>query len=138
MDLNECFRKGLIKKTTKDSGLIKSLKEMADNKEMTIKRATLDNISISTYVSIAYDSLREILEGICILHEYKTISHVCIGELLRDMLKEFNFEEFDRIRWIRNGINYYGEQVELEQGKDLIKKIFKMKQEMSKKLRDIK
>ena len=124
MDLNECFRKGLIKKTKIDKGLIKSLIEMSGIKETTVKTANVNEINISAYVSLAYDSLRELLEALCVLKGYKVLSHICMGELLKDILKEFDYDEFDRLRWIRNSINYYGEKVEFEQGEEIIKKIF--------------
>ncbi len=63
MDLNECFRKGMIKKTRIDSELIISLIEMSDIKENTVKTAKINGINISAYVSLAYDSIREILEA---------------------------------------------------------------------------
>ncbi len=127
MDLDECFRKGLIKKTRIDEELIKSLIEMSNIKEIAVKTATINKINISAYVSLTYDSLREILEALCILKGYKVLSHICIRELLKDILEDFDYEEFDRLRWIRNSINYYGEKVEFEQGKEIIKKIFRIK-----------
>ena len=44
------------------------------------------------------------------------LSHICIGGLLADIIDDFDYEEFDRIRWIRNSINYYGEKIDFEQG----------------------
>jgi len=90
-------------------------------------------VNISAYVSLAYDSLREVLEALCILNGYKILSHICIGELLKDKIEEFNYVEFDRVRWIRNSINYYGEKVEFEQGKEIIKKIFTIKKNILNK-----
>ncbi len=127
MDLTECFRKGLVKKTNVDKELIKSLIEMSNIKESAVRTANIDGINISAYVSLAYDSLREVLEALCVLNGYKVLSHICIGELLRDLIKEFDYEEFDRLRWIRNSINYYGEKVGFEEGKEIINKIFAMK-----------
>ncbi|HIH37620.1 hypothetical protein J4460_01615 [Candidatus Woesearchaeota archaeon] len=133
MDIDECFRKGLIKKTRVDEGHVKSLIEMADIKEDTVLHATIDERNISAYFSLAYDSLRETLEALCILKGYKVLSHVCLGELLNDLLDTFEYEEFDRVRWIRNGINYYGKKVEHQQGKEIINKIFKMKKRIQEK-----
>ena len=127
MDLNECFKKGFIKKTKVNIELIKSLIEMSNIKESTVKTAIINERNISAYVSLAYDSLREILEALCILNGYKVISHICIGELLKDIIKNFDYQEFDRLRYIRNSINYYGEKVEFQQGKEIITKIFNMK-----------
>ena len=133
MDLNECFRKGLIKKTAIDRDLIKSLIQMSNIKEMAVKTADINNMNISAYVSLAYDSLREILEALCILNGYKVLSHICIGELLKKIAGQFDYEEFDRLRWIRNSINYYGEKVDFEQGKEIIDKIFAAKKKLLEK-----
>lgn len=130
MDLNDCFKKGFIKKTRIDKELIFSLIEMSDIKEQTVKTAVINKINISVYLPMAYDSLREVLEAICISKGYKVINHFCIGELLRDIFSNFNYDEFDRFRYIRNGINYYGTKVDFEQGKKIINSIFIMKKEL--------
>jgi|SRR3989344_4707142 len=127
MDLNECLKKGLIKKTEVNKELVKSLIEMSKIKETAVNTAKINEVNISAYASLAYDSLREILEALCILNGYKVISHVCIGELLKTIIKDFDYEDFDRVRYIRNGINYYGTKIEFEQGKGLIRKIFIIK-----------
>ena len=127
MDLDECFRKGLIKKAKIDEELIKSLIEMANINEATVRNAKIDGINISSYVSLAYDSLREVLEAICISKGYKVLSHICIAELLKELFEDFDYDEFDRLRYIRNSINYYGTKIEFEQGKEIINKIFLMK-----------
>ncbi len=133
MDLDDCHRKGLIKKTTIDKSLAASLIEMSNIKEKAVLSAKINEENVSAYVSLAYDSLREILEVLCILRGYKVLSHLCIGELLRKELDDFNYEDFDRLRYIRNSINYYGEQVDFEQGKEIIDKIFVMKKKLYEK-----
>ena len=133
MDLNDCCRKNLIKKARIDRELIKSLIEMSKIKEDAVNNAKVDEINISAYVSMAYDSLREVLEALCILKGYKVASHVCLGELLRTLISDFDFNSFDRFRYIRNGINYYGAKADYNQGKEIISKMFKMKSEVIKK-----
>jgi len=134
MDLRDCEEKGLIKKTKPNAELAKSLIEMSDIKEKAINSANIDEITISAYVPMAYDALREILEAICVLRGYKVLSHVCLGELVKYFLKDFDFHSFDRLRYIRNSINYYGEKVSLKQGNEIIKNIFQVKAEMKKAL----
>ena len=133
MDLNECFRKGFIRKAEIDKELVKSIIEMSGIKETAVKTANINEINISAYVSLAYDSLREVLESLCIMKGYKVLSHICIGELLKDILEDFDYNEFDRLRWVRNSINYYGEKVEFQQGKEIIYKIFNIKKKILKK-----
>ena len=130
MDLDECFRKGLIKRIKVDENLIKSLVEMSNIKETTVKTAQLSEQNISAYVSLAYDSLREVLEAICIFQGYKVLSHICVGELLKDLLEDFDYDDFDRMRYTRNSINYYGIKVEFEQGTIIMNKIFAMKKKL--------
>ena len=133
MDLDECYRKGFIKKTRIDHGLIMSLIEMSNIKELTVNSAHLNEVNISAYVSLAYDSLRELLEALCINHGYKVLSHLCLGELLKTLIAEFDFNGFDRMRYTRNGINYYGTKVDFNQGKEIIKKMFSMKKSLFEK-----
>jgi len=136
MDLNDCHKKGDIKKTKLNKELIKSLIEMSEIKEKTVNSADLSEMNVSAYVSMAYDSLREFLEALCISYGYKVTSHLCLGELLSSLNKDFDFKEFDRFRYIRNGINYYGNKVDFEQGKEIIKKMFIMKRELYGHIRD--
>lgn len=130
MDLKECLKKGLIKKTRIDENLINSLIEMSNIKEEAVNLSKLDERNISAYVSMSYDSLREVLEALCISKGYKVLSNICIGELLKDILDNFDYEDFDRLRWIRNSINYYGEKVDFSQGKEIIHKIFLIKKKI--------
>ena len=47
--------------------------------------------------------------------------------MLNEILEDFDFNSFDRVRFIRNGIGYYGRKIGYEEGKEIIKKIFDMK-----------
>jgi len=137
MDLDECLKKGFIRKININTELIKSLIEMSNINEQTVKTALINEINISSYVSLVYESLREILEAISISFGYKVTSHLCLGELLKNLIEDFDFNEFDRIRYIRNSINYYGVKVDFEQGIEIIKKIFNMKDNLfDKHLKD--
>jgi uncharacterized protein (UPF0332 family) len=133
MDLDDCYKKNFIKKTRVDKELIKSLIEMSKIKKDSVNNAKIDEINISAYVSMAYDSLRETLEALCILKGYKVTSHICLGELLKTLISDFDFNSFDRFRYVRNGINYYGTKVDHQQGKEIIMKMFKMRSEMIKR-----
>lgn len=137
MDIDECKRKGFVKKTRIDPELARSLAEMSDIKEKAIKSVNLDAENISAFVPMAYDSLREILEAICIMHGYKVTSHVCIDKLLSTIYPNVSWQDFDRFRYIRNGINYYGKKVDFEQGKEIIDKIFLLKKDVALLLDDL-
>ncbi len=63
---------GLIKKTKPNTSLIKSLIEMSNLKEKVVKESKINEENVSVFVSLAYDSLREVLEAIAIKHGYKS------------------------------------------------------------------
>ena len=130
MDLDDCYRKNYIKKARIDKELIQSLIEMSNIKKSAVNSAKIDKMNISAYVSMAYDSLREVLEALCISKEYKVVSHLCLGEQLKSLISNFDFNSFDRFRYIRNGINYYGTKVDFLQGKEIIEGIFEMRKKI--------
>ena len=132
MDLDECNKKGHIIKIRINSELIKSIIEISNTNENTVKNAALNESNIISYVSLAYDSLRITMEAICLSRGYKVLSHICLGELVKILDKDFNFIEFDRWRYIRNGINYYGTKIDYSQGKEIINKMFLMKRTLIK------
>lgn len=134
MDLKECYEKGHIKKARPSKERAKSLIEVADIKEKTVKSAVLDASNINAYFPMSYDALREVMEALCILHGYKVANHVCIGELLASLIPDFDFLLFDRFRYARNGINYYGEKIDFEQGKAMITNMFAMKKKLTNEL----
>ena len=127
MELSECERKGFIKKANPSISLIKSLIEISKAKEIAINTAKIDEITINAYIPMAYDALREILEALCTLHGYKVTNHICLGELLKKLELDFNYNSFDRFRYLRNSINYYGKSIGLVEGKEIINKILQMR-----------
>jgi uncharacterized protein (UPF0332 family) len=129
MDLNDCKRKGFVKKARVNPELARSLIEMSNMKEKVVKNIGLNENNVSAFLPMAYDSLREILEAICIMHGYKVTSHVCVEKYLGSVYPKISFMDFDRFRYVRNSINYYGKMVEFEQGKEIIRKIFILKKE---------
>ncbi len=89
-----------------------------DSSRQAIETANSIPVNSTTSKSILrelYEGLRECCEAIGYLHGYKFLDHESIGFFLRDVLKEQAiFMKFDRYRKLRNGINYYGESIEIE------------------------
>jgi uncharacterized protein (UPF0332 family) len=124
MDLKDCERQGFLRESKVDKDLISSLLVMSKRDEETVLSANLNSKNISSYSVMAYSSLRKIMEALCLQKGYKITNHICTGLFLKKNIEGFDYVFFDRIRRIRNQINYYGESVDLEIGMDLIKKIF--------------
>ncbi len=93
-------------------------------------------LTINTSKSILrelYEGIREYSEAIRYLNPYKLLHHESIGFFLRDILKEQSlFKKFDRYRKLRNGINYYGNDIEVETIKEAIFEIPKLVRELEK------
>ncbi len=53
-------------------------------------------------------------------------------EILNESIKG---DEFDELRKIRNGINYYAKDISVEEAKDVLERIKKLREEIVKLLR---
>ncbi|MFT4312564.1 MAG: hypothetical protein ACMXYF_05035 [Candidatus Woesearchaeota archaeon] len=106
--------------------VIESLKEMALIKQEEVFSTQLTKRNVSVYFSLYYDAIRELLEAFCLKKGYKVLNHVCLGEKVKEISQDFDYSTFDRIRYLRNGINYYGNQIAYEPAVLLLKKIKKL------------
>lgn len=70
------------------------------------------------------------MEAIAIMNGYKVLNHICLGEIIKHILPAFNENRFNQIRWIRNAINYYGEEISYEEGKKIISLTLNLKKEL--------
>jgi len=99
----------------------------------TAKTILLNESTSKTILRELYEGLREYCEALGYLKGYKFLDHESIGFFLRDFLKEDSlFKKFDRYRKLRNGINYYGESVDIETVKEAAKEIPKIIKELEK------
>ena len=113
---NEYVKQGYIRKTFANKGVIKSLMQISDNRIKIFSEMTLNQQNSSIIFSNYYDAIREICEAISLLNGYKIYSHEAIGLFLREILKEnVIFIKFDKFRIMRNGINYYGTNVNINE-----------------------
>jgi hypothetical protein len=84
-------------------------------------------LNITTAKSVfreLYEGLREYCEALGYLGGYKFLDHESITYFLKDIIKEESLsKQFDRYRKLRNGINYYGEDIDIETVKEALKEI---------------
>lgn len=133
MDWNECVKKRLAKEINEDKELIKSLIKTSKNKLESEEKLELDEVTAGSKVSLAYDSLREVLEGLSIKKGYKIYNHECYVYFLKEILNESSKgDEFDELRKIRNDINYYGKEIAIKEAKDVLQRIKKLRTELWK------
>ena len=99
----------------------------------TAKIIQLNSNTLKSILRELYEGLREYCEAIGYLKGYKFLDHESIAYFLRDILKESSASiKFDRYRRLRNGINYYGEDVDLETVKEAIIEIPRLIKELEK------
>lgn len=133
MNFENSLRDGKAKKVTSNkiraSSLINSSIQAID----TAKKIILDNDSTKSILRELYEGLREYCEAIGYSKGYKFLDHESIGYFLRDILKEQSiYSKFDRYRKLRNGINYYGEDINIETVKEALAEIPKLIKELEK------
>ena len=128
MDFNECIKKRIAKEVKEDKELIASLIKTSQNKFDSEKKLELSEVTSSSKISLLYDSLRELLEALAIKNGYKIYNHECYTYFLKEILNEsIKGDEFDELRKIRNSINYYAKDISVEEAKDVLKRIIKLR-----------
>ena len=75
-------------------------------------------------ISLLYDALREYLECAALEKGYKIYNHECYTAFLREIMEMSREADiFDELRKARNAINYYGREVDKEEGEEIIKRL---------------
>jgi hypothetical protein len=124
MDWTTCKDKRFAKDVSIDKDLINSLLQSSDGKIKSSDLLPLNDTTSSSKVSLAYDSLREILEALALSNNYKIYNHECYTAFLKEIINNSLLgDEFDEIRKLRNSINYYGKKIDQESSKKYVNKI---------------
>ncbi|HLC53234.1 MAG TPA: hypothetical protein VJK03_01705 [Candidatus Nanoarchaeia archaeon] len=111
MDWNACLRKN-ARPAEKDDNIINSLIESADANLKVTQSIKQENISYSSIVVLAYDSLRMLLEALALKTGYKIYNHECYYSFLKEVLHKDDWaDKFNPARLIRNSVNYYGKRL---------------------------
>ena len=133
MNFEFCLNEGKTKKVNPNKLRASSLFKSSIQAIETAKNISLNINSSKTILRELYEGLREYCEAIGYLHGYKFLNHESISYFIRDILKEQSiYKKFDRYRKLRNGINYYGEDIDLESIKEAIKEIPQLIKELKK------
>lgn len=124
MDWIECLDKRIVKNIKEDRELINSLIKTSENKLKSSDELKMNEVNTSSKFSLAYDSLRELLEAISLKNGFKIYNHECYTYFLKEILKEnICGDEFDEIRKARNKVNYYGQEITIEEAEQMINRI---------------
>lgn len=123
-DWKMCLSRKIVKEIKPDEGLIKSLAASSKNRMESADLLEMSGITAGSKLSLAYDSLRELLEALAVSKGYKIYNHECYTAFLKEIMNESSDgDEFDELRKIRNAVNYYGKEISAEEAILLIGKI---------------
>ena len=141
MKLNDFIKKGIVKKTEIDKALAKSLIKITSEDLVFLNKLKVSKESARKIMANYYDCLRAIIEAIAALEGIKSYSHEAFTAFLKENKKEeILADKFDRFRKIRNGINYYGKKISIEEAKqhkeDIIQIIAVLKEKYLKEVSD--
>ena len=131
MDFDECLKKRIAKEVKEDKELIASLIKTSKNKLDSEEELGLSEITLTSKISLLYDSLRELLEALSIKNRYKIYNHECYVYFLKEIMNEsVTGDEFDELRKIRNAVNYYAKDIALSEGKEVLERIKSLRKKM--------
>jgi len=134
VNFDDCIDSGKTKKTGQNQIRAISLARSSTQAIETAKSIPLNSNTAKTILRELYEGLREHCEAIGFLKGYKFLDHESIGYFLRDILKEQHaHNKFDRYRKLRNGINYYGNDVSIETVREAIQDIPALIRDLSSK-----
>ena len=130
MDFDECLKKRIAKEVKEDKELIASLIKTSKNKLDSEEELGLSEITLTSKISLLYDSLRELLEALSIKNGYKIYNHECYVYFLKEIMNEsIKGDEFDELRRIRNAVNYYAKDVNIGEGKMVLERMKVLRKE---------
>ena len=123
MKFEDFIKSGHVKKAVKDIQLAKSLVETAEQDLEFLGSIALSSISSRKIVSNYYDVLRSLLEADASLSGFKVYSHEAFTYYLKENQEENSSSKFERLRKIRNAINYYGKSISMEEAEDTVNEL---------------
>lgn len=123
MKFDDFLKQRLARKAKRDENLAKALLITTKRDLIFLERTKIDEFSSRKIVVDYYDVLRSLLEAIAALNGFKIYSHEAFTYYLKDIGEEIISIKFDRLRKIRNRINYYGQLVSIEEAEENIKEM---------------
>ena len=124
MSFKQSIEDGYAKKIPRDELRARSLIKASQEAIATAEKIPKSSSTYKTIVRELYEGFRQYCEALGFLHGYKFSSHEVITFFLDDVLHEKRISlKFDRYRKLRNGINYYGDDVAPETVHEALKEI---------------
>ncbi len=124
MDWEECKKRGFVKEKYSKQEQIESLLRSSQKKLISHEQLQINENTAPSKVGLLYDSIRIALEALAMKKGYKIYNHECITCFLKEIINDKKASDmFDKYRVIRNGFNYYGEDVSVSEAQDMIEEL---------------
>ena len=121
---SDCLLYNSARKTTPDKSRARFLIHTSAERIEYLKDLKITEKGANFLFEGYYTSTIEILEAITLSEGFNIRNHLCLGYYLRDILKKENlFQIFERCRFKRNGIVYYGKLMKFEIAKHSVEEI---------------
>ena len=134
MNWDECINSGFVKEKSPRIEQAESLLRASEKKFISHEQLKINDDTASSKVGLLYDSVRIMLEALSIRKGYKIYNHECITCFLKEVMHEKELsEKFDKYRIIRNGLNYYGDDILVDDAKIMIQEMSDMRLQIIKK-----
>lgn len=125
MEFENFIKENKVRKSSIDYPLIRSLTSSAENDLKFLNTLEINQQSARKVMSDYYEVLRSLIEAIAMLNGYKVYSHEAFTYFLMKINENNAGIKFDRLRKIRNGINYYGKDISAEETTENVKDLIK-------------
>lgn len=126
MKFSDFIESNQVRRAQRDISLVKSLVRTAEIDLKFVSSLEVNEISARKILTNYYDVLRSMLEAMAANEGYKVYSHEAFAYFLKEKNENILAEKFDRFRRIRNGINYYGKSITVEEVKEYAHEIAQM------------
>ncbi len=134
MQFEDFIKAGQVKRGASDRQLAKALQSTAEQDMKFLNALPITALSARKMVSNYYDVLRSMLEAVVALEGLKVYSHEAFLYYLLERDEESLGRKFDRLRRIRNGINYYGKDISVAEAREVIAEMKKLIEYVQSKL----
>ena len=123
MSFKDFINSKKVRTANVDISMIKGVIKLVKNDLDYLDSLEVNRASSRRLVVSYYDLLRETLELLAIKNGFKIYEHEAFTFFLKEINEEPASIKFDRLRKIRNKINYYGQYVGPEEASELIEDI---------------
>ena len=136
MRFEDSLEQGYAKRIPPDIIRAKSLIKASEQALSSVLKIPVEQDTLKTILRELYEGLRQLCEALGYERGYKFSSHEAITYFLIDVLNEQKIGfQFDRYRKLRNGINYYGDEVSLVTVLEAKKEMVELVERLSKHLK---